>query len=65
MNKAFMVSPPIGATSIAVEPLGFRKIFCLCSLSDPTKVFRNLGKGRIEGYPDSAFGLLFGIKVKS
>ena len=29
MNKAFMVSPPMGTTSIAVEPLSFSKNFLL------------------------------------
>ena len=65
MNKAFMVSPPMGTTSIAVEPLSFSKNFLLVLVERLPQRFPEILAKEEESNSDWAFGLLFGIKVKS
>ena len=51
MNKAFMVSPPMGTTSIAVEPLSFSKNFLLVLVERPHKGVQKSWQRKNRGLP--------------
>ena len=51
MNKAFMVSPPMGTTPIAVEPLSFSKIFLLVLVERPHKGVQKSWQSKNRGLP--------------
>ena len=51
MNKAFMVSPPMGATSITVEPLSFSKNFLLVLVERPHKGVQKSWQRKNRGQP--------------
>ena len=51
MNKAFMVSPPMGTTSIAVEPLSFSKNFLLVLVERPHKGVQKSWQRKNGGLP--------------
>ena len=63
MNKAFMVSPPMGATSIAVEPLSFSKNFLLVLVERPHKGVQKSWQRKNRGLP--RFGIRTSFRDKS
>jgi len=65
VNKAFMVSPPMGTTSIAVEPLSFSKNFLLVLVERLHKGVQKSWQRKNRGLPRFDIRTSFRDKLKS